>query len=1526
MIFSKKKRILSAFLSLTMVGTMAASVPFTASAATKAAVSFSVYENNVWKASKNGAAGQGNKGYKVSAVKVKLSGVSGSIVYGLFENKAWKMAKNGAVAGKASKTLSAGEFRATLSGVSGYSVSYSIYENKKWLSGKDNKVVGSASAKIEAIKISITKKAAPVVVKKVSSVSDVADVTVANGTSSDDARAKLPEKVNVTLSDGSTKTGVGVDWTAPSDYDANTAGTYTFTGTLFDIAGVNNDANVTATANVIVSAPAALPTIASVTAVKDVPVDNGTDATAAIAKLPATVDATLSDGTVKTGVAVTWAAPTTYSATTAGTYAFTGTLAAIDGVDNTAKVTATANVVVGAAAPTITSATATATTTVGTIPVISTTVTATLSDGTTKDVTVVWDTISADQVAKVGTFTVNGTIANSTVKAVATVTVNAVPVTITSAATTATTTVGTVPTIPTTISATLSDGTTKDVTVVWDAITPDQVAKAGTFTVNGTIAGSDVKAVATVTVADATITSATAAVSTTTGTVPTISTTVTATLSDGSAKDVTVVWDAITADQVAKAGSFTVNGTIAGSDVKAIATVTVTDATITSVTSAVATTVVGVVPTAASLPATVTATYSDNSIKEVAVTWDTITPEQVAKTGDVTINGKVVGFDKGTTLTLTVNTNAAKLIATKSTLNIGDTTAFTFADSTGAAVTPADVSYSVTSANASTGFLNNGVFTATAAGTYEITATIGTVKLTTSVDVIGSAATVNLTAATSSVSATGSTDKITGTVVDANGKIVSNYNGTVYVYMTPYSNGSLVQPDNSNATGTLAAPIAYTATNGVVTFTMNNSKTSGNDVAYAAVKDSTGAYGAWNKVTVAITDAAVSAIGIASGTPTTLANDGSYVSGGKTLEFDLQDQSGNAILSGNYIGTVTVTGPVVFDNGTQSTVFKVTNGVAHVTIYTTSTTATGTITVTPNVSGLTSVPFTDTLYVAGTASKLALSTTPTSTSFSADVVAGSTSTPFLTYAIQTQDANGYATTTNAPASLASAVVTYNGATSTAISAALSVTSGVFNVALKEISTTAIPAGNYTVTITPVAGADGTTLPAITENFTVTAGAAKTVSVSPSAVTSLTATANSTTISAQLVDAEGNNVATAGTIIDFAGVGVNKLPNGTSANSLAPSLNSYMVSTNASGIATVTATEGTAGAATAGQAGYVTAQIHLSGVTAVPSGDLYIAGSAATKVTVSTASQNYTAGSSTYPSITAYAQTATGVITGDLIDVTMTNPDGTAVTGSITNGGVVAFAAKTSSTITGQNPLNIAAPIAAGTYTFTFSDTSAPNSPTATSTITVIAANASKVAIFNSGSRISSYTATAGTPVELNVAVTDDSGNIVTSPNPVTVQLTSDHSTGKFSLTQGGIPTTTVTIPANTTGTKVYFVDSQDEADALTAASVAAAATATLSTFTTVSTSSPFTYTGYVTVKDQYGNAVTGLSALTITSTQPYSLAIPYITIGTSAGDYKITSTSVDGMYAVTVYGDANLKGATLSISSGSATVSQVLAN
>ncbi|MDR3586985.1 MAG: cell wall-binding repeat-containing protein [Desulfosporosinus sp.] len=75
-------------------------------------------------------------------------------------------------------------------------------------------------------------------------------------------------------------------------------------------------------------------------------------------------------------------------------------------------------------------------TTAGTAPVLPTTVTANMSDDTTSNVAVTWSNIDASQYASAGTFTVNGTIDNSTVQAVANVTVNvavAPTITITSA-------------------------------------------------------------------------------------------------------------------------------------------------------------------------------------------------------------------------------------------------------------------------------------------------------------------------------------------------------------------------------------------------------------------------------------------------------------------------------------------------------------------------------------------------------------------------------------------------------------------------------------------------------------------------------------------------------------------------------------------------------------------------------------------------------------------------------------------------------------------------------------------------------------------------------------------------------------------------------------------------------------------------------------------------------------------------------------------------------------------------------------
>lgn len=77
----------------------------------------------------------------------------------------------------------------------------------------------------------------------------------------------------------------------------------------------------------------------------------------------------------------------------------------------------------------------------------------------------------------------NNEVVNVTVKSVSPVTV--------------TTTVGTQPELPATVEATMSDGSKKQVAVTWGTV---DVSKAGTVTVEGTIANSTVKATATVTV------------------------------------------------------------------------------------------------------------------------------------------------------------------------------------------------------------------------------------------------------------------------------------------------------------------------------------------------------------------------------------------------------------------------------------------------------------------------------------------------------------------------------------------------------------------------------------------------------------------------------------------------------------------------------------------------------------------------------------------------------------------------------------------------------------------------------------------------------------------------------------------------------------------------------------------------------------------------------------------------------------------------------------------------------------------
>lgn len=215
------------------------------------------------------------------------------------------------------------------------------------------------------------------------------------------------------------------------------------------------------------------------------------------------------------------------------------------------------------------------TTPAGIAPTLPTTVTATMSNATTKQVAVTWDAIAPASYATPCDITVHGTIPNTSVKAVATITVGA-PIVVSVATVSNVTPAGVAPTLPATVTATMSNATTQQVAVTWDAIAPTSYATPGDIVVNGTIPNSSVKAVAAITVGAPVIVSvATVSDATTAGVAPTLPTTVMATMSNATTKSVTVTWDAIAPASYASAGTFTVNGTVQDYSSKVVATITV---------------------------------------------------------------------------------------------------------------------------------------------------------------------------------------------------------------------------------------------------------------------------------------------------------------------------------------------------------------------------------------------------------------------------------------------------------------------------------------------------------------------------------------------------------------------------------------------------------------------------------------------------------------------------------------------------------------------------------------------------------------------------------------------------------------------------------------------------------------------------------------------------------------------------------------------------------------------------------------
>jgi uncharacterized protein YjdB len=493
MIFSKNKKVLSAFLSLIMIGTIGASVPFTASADTTDSTVGVTYrtdvQSNGWQDYVSNGTESGTEGMslRVEALNIKLVGApaGASINYQAYvQGIGWQSTvSNGAEAGTEGESKRIEAIKITLSGLDGYEVQYQVHEQTygttDWVTTTNGTAISDTayagtvgqSKRIEAIWIKLVKtNGGTATSATVSSINPVNVNTIA-GTAPD-----LPSTVTATMSNGTTKNyGVTWDYVYSSQYAS--AGKFTVNGTI----SASSTIKANATVNVISSS--ASDTVSTIN-----PISVTTIAGTA-PDLPSTVIANMSDGTTQNCI-VTWDVDASQYAS-AGGFTVYGTISASSTITATAIVTvlpSSTSITVQSISP------ITVTTTKGIAPDLPSTVTATMSDGTTKNFGVTWVYIDSTQYENYGTFTVTGLISTSTtIEAKATVLVI-----LASTATTVesinpisvTTIAGTAPDLQSTVSANMSDGTTKNYGVTWDSVDASQYASSGTFTVTGTISES----------------------------------------------------------------------------------------------------------------------------------------------------------------------------------------------------------------------------------------------------------------------------------------------------------------------------------------------------------------------------------------------------------------------------------------------------------------------------------------------------------------------------------------------------------------------------------------------------------------------------------------------------------------------------------------------------------------------------------------------------------------------------------------------------------------------------------------------------------------------------------------------------------------------------------------------------------------------------------------------------------------------------------------------------------------------------
>lgn len=378
----------------------------------------------------------------------------------------------------------------------------------------------------------------------------------------------------------------------------------------------------------------------------------------------------------------------------------------------------------------------------------------------------------------------------------------------------------------------------------------------------------------------------------------------------------------------------------------------------------------------------------------------------------------------------------------------------------------------------------------------------------------GAPAVVELSAASSSLVADGSaTDTITATVVDANGNVVRNFNGTVTLA--------------ANGAGSLSST-TVTLQNGTGTTELSDG-TSGQTVTVSAtgLTSSIATYTGINYGTATVSTVAPTAAALSLTPATTSVSNNSSTPDNVTV--NINDQDGTPMSSATPVyATLQLSGPGTFANGSTSLTEYVANGTV-VPVYSTQGQS-GVITVTATASGLTSAATTIKSVTTGTPAGFMV--TPASSTLT-----NAGGAPVTVYTVQLVDANGNPV---APAASDALTITDNSA-STGTTMQYGTASGsTFNVAGATgaslngaIASTGT--GSYQFAVSN--GAEGSGPVTITVQDALT-GTTKTVTYTPAAGTAsqLAYTGahptnlgpgTSTTYSLQAEDQYGNPVADSG---------------------------------------------------------------------------------------------------------------------------------------------------------------------------------------------------------------------------------------------------------------------------------------------------------------------------------------------------------------------------------------------------------------